>query len=78
MYTFNSKEELIKFIQTEIVNTKEATEILNTTRQNVKRLVDSDILIPIKVMDRERLFFKEDVLKRKEETKGKYKHKDVK
>lgn len=66
MYNFETKEELIKFVNDEIVNTSEALEILECSRQNLNKLVKSGALVPIKEMVRDRLFFKEDILKRKE------------
>ncbi|EJS70479.1 hypothetical protein ICW_01948 [Bacillus wiedmannii] len=69
MYKFETKEELIKFVNDEIVNTSEALEILECSRQNLNKLVKSGTLVPIKEMVRDRLFFKEDILKRKEHMK---------
>ncbi|HGH1669907.1 DNA-binding protein [Bacillus thuringiensis] len=66
MYNFETKEELINFVNDEIVNTSEALEILECSRQNLNKLVKSGTLVPIKEMVRDRLFFKEDILKRKE------------
>ncbi|AVR33538.1 DNA-binding protein [Bacillus cereus] len=70
MYNFESKEELIKFVNDEIVNTSEALEILECSRQNLNKLVKSGTLVPIKEMVRDRLFFKEDILKRREQMKN--------
>ncbi|HDX9587579.1 TPA: DNA-binding protein [Bacillus pseudomycoides] len=67
MYKFNSKEELIQFINEETVNTTEAVSILECSRQYIHQLVTEKKLIPIKEMPRDRLFFKEDILKRKEQ-----------
>lgn len=69
MYNFESKEELIKFVNDEIVNTSEALEILECSRQNLNKLVKSGTLVPIKEMVRDRLFFKKDILNRKERMK---------
>jgi DNA-binding transcriptional MerR regulator len=65
MYTFKTKEELIKFIQEDIVNTSEALEILGCSRQNLNNLVQRGVLTPVKEMVRDRLFFKSDILERK-------------
>ncbi|MFL0198232.1 helix-turn-helix transcriptional regulator [Clostridium sp. WILCCON 0269] len=65
MYQFNSKEELFKFLFDNIINTKEATQILGCSRQNIDDLVKRSKLVPIKVFPRDRLFLKEDVLARK-------------
>ncbi|AFU18112.1 hypothetical protein MC28_G379 (plasmid) [Bacillus thuringiensis MC28] len=71
MYNFESKEELIKFVNDEIVNTSEALEILECSRQNLSKLVKSGTLVPIKEMVRDKLFFKEDILNRKEQMRKK-------
>lgn len=64
---FKSKEELSAFIASEVVNTSEATKILNCSRQNLNQFVKQGKLVPIKEMIRDRLFFKSDVLQRKKE-----------
>ncbi|MEF8680774.1 UNVERIFIED_CONTAM: DNA-binding protein [Bacillus cereus] len=71
MYNFESKEELIKFVNDEIVNTSEALKILECSRQNLNKLVKSGTLVPIKEMVRDRLFFKADILNRKEKMRKK-------
>lgn len=71
MYNFESKEELINFVNDEIVNTSEALEILECSRQNLNKLVKSGTLVPIKEMIRDKLFFKEDILNRKEKMRKK-------
>lgn len=71
MYNFESKEQLIKFVNDEIVNTSEALEILECSRQNLSKLVKSGTLVPIKEMVRDKLFFKEDILNRKEQMRKK-------
>lgn len=69
MYKFESQEELIKFVNDEIVNTSEALKTLECSRQNLNKLVKSGTLVPIKEMVRDRLFFKKDILNRKEQMK---------
>ncbi|MED4685665.1 DNA-binding protein [Bacillus mycoides] len=59
----------MKFVNDEIVHTLEALEILECSRQNLNKLVKSGTLVPIKEMVRDRLFFREDILKRKEQMK---------
>ncbi|PHB23065.1 DNA-binding protein [Bacillus pseudomycoides] len=66
MYNFKSEDELVSFVQEEIVNTSEAIEILGCTRQNISYLVSNGRIKPIKEMPRDRLFFKKDILKWKE------------
>ncbi|PFV15870.1 DNA-binding protein [Bacillus cereus] len=61
----------MKFVNDEIVNTSEALEILECSRKNLNKLVKSGTLVPIKEMVRDRLFFKKDILNRKEQMKKK-------
>ena len=63
MYSFNSKDELTQFIKAEIVDTSEAIELLNVSRQYINQLIKSNKLIPIKEFPNGRIFFKEDVLR---------------
>ncbi|HDR7616966.1 DNA-binding protein [Bacillus mycoides] len=67
MYKFETKDDLIRFIQDEIVNTSEALEILGCSRQNLNVMVQKEKVKPIKEMPRDRLYFKEDILKSKEQ-----------
>jgi len=64
MYKFDTKQDLRKFLENEIINTAEATQILGCSRQNIDDLVRRNKLIPIKVFPRDRLFLKSDVLER--------------
>ncbi|MDA1581980.1 DNA-binding protein [Bacillus cereus] len=66
MYKFETKEELVRFINDEIVNTSEALDILGCSRQNLNMMIKKEKITPIKEMVRDRLFFKEDILKSKE------------
>lgn len=65
-YSFSDKEELVSFIQREIINTTEALEILQCSRQNLNNLVQREVLKPIKELPRDRLFFRSDIVERKE------------
>ncbi|MED2984246.1 DNA-binding protein [Bacillus thuringiensis] len=67
MYNFKTKDDLIRFIQDEIVNTSEALEILGCSRQNLNVMVQKEKVKPIKEMSRDRLYFKEDIIKSKEQ-----------
>jgi len=64
-YSFKSQEELTEFIRNEIINTSEALEILQCSRQNLNNLVQRGVLNPIKDLPRDRLFYREDIVKRK-------------
>ncbi|WP_217563054.1 DNA-binding protein [Paenibacillus sp. GbtcB18] len=57
-----SREELISFIASEVVNSTEAVEILGSTRQNLKSFVDRGKLVPIKEYPKDRWFLRSDVL----------------
>ena len=59
-----SPEDFRRFAMQRIVNTAEAAELLDCTRQNICVLVKEGKLIPIKETERDRLFLKGDVLKR--------------
>ncbi|MFC3802819.1 helix-turn-helix domain-containing protein [Cohnella sp. GCM10012308] len=74
MFNFESKEALAEWIAHEVVSTAEAAELLNCSRQNLHAFVTSGKLTPIKETNRERLFWRSDVLARKEEA-SKYKKK---
>jgi hypothetical protein len=63
-YPIHNREELEKLIQEEVINTKEVTEILNCSRQNLSDLNKSGTLIPIKKISNDTLYLKSDVLKR--------------
>ncbi|MEE3947758.1 Uncharacterized protein BCZB5J_02278 [Bacillus cereus] len=67
MYKFETKDDLIRFIQNKIVNTSEALEILGCSRQNLNVMVQKEKVKPIKEMSRDRLYFKEDIIKSKEQ-----------
>nr|WP_088325878.1 DNA-binding protein [Bacillus cereus] len=69
MYNFKTKDDLIRFIQDEVVNTSEALEILGCSRQNLNYMVQTEKVKPIKELPRDRLYFKEDILKSKEQMK---------
>ncbi|WP_336950414.1 DNA-binding protein [Bacillus cereus] len=67
MYKFETKDDLIRFIQNEIVNTSEALEILGCSRQNLNVMVQKEKVKPIKEMSRDRLYFKEDIINSKKQ-----------
>ncbi len=77
MFTFETKEELASWFEHNVVSTAEAIEILGCSRQNLHAFVKSKKLTPIKETNRERLFWRSDVLARLEET-SKYNRTDKK
>lgn len=64
MFPINSKEELIKFLNSETVDTSEAIKLLNCTRQNLDDLIKRGKLTPIRVFSKTKIFLKEDILAR--------------
>ena len=72
-YSFKNREELTEYIRSEIINTSEALEILQCSRQNLNDLIKREVIKPIKDLPRDRLFFKEDITKRKNDMDSKAK-----
>nr|WP_241198944.1 helix-turn-helix domain-containing protein [Cytobacillus horneckiae] len=62
---FKSVEEFKRFIESELLTTREVADLLGCSRQNIKQLVDYKTLVPVKQTSRERLFFKADVIEYK-------------
>lgn len=60
-----SKEDFIDFVSERVINTAEAADILNCSRQNIDDLIKRGKLNPVKVTVKEKLFLKSDVQKRK-------------
>lgn len=60
-YRFETKEELIEFLQTEIIDGAEARELLNCSKQNIADLIERKKLVPIKKTRKYSLFFKSDI-----------------
>jgi len=65
MYHFESREELAEFIKKEIIDSREAANILGCSRQNIDDLVKRGKLKPIKTLSQGMLFFREDIIARK-------------
>ncbi|MEK4697966.1 DNA-binding protein [Bacillus sp. FSL M8-0063] len=65
MFNFETKEQLTKFIQDEILNSSEALDILGCSRQYLNKLIKEGKLTPIKETTRDRLFYKQDIVNRK-------------
>jgi len=63
-YEFDSDEDLIKFIVGNIVTTREAMDMLGCSRQNIDDLIKRGKLIPVKKWDRDKLFWKSDIMNR--------------
>jgi predicted site-specific integrase-resolvase len=76
MYTFSSKEELAEWISREVCGVSEAMEILESSRQNIHGFVKNGKLKPVKETKNERLFFRSDLLERKEAAKAYHTKKD--
>ncbi|MGE8034125.1 helix-turn-helix domain-containing protein [Lysinibacillus sp. NPDC093692] len=65
-YSFDTKDEFINLVQSEILNTSEALEELNISRQALNSLVKRGKLVPVKELSRDRLFLREDIENRKD------------
>ena len=63
----NSKQELVAFLASEVIDTSEATEILGCSRQNLHYHVSKEKIVPVKVLKKETLFLKSDVLSLKKQ-----------
>lgn len=61
MYTFNSKEELERYIKESVMTSTEVIEYLGISRAGLKYLVENDKIKPFKEEKRTRLFFRYDV-----------------
>jgi len=64
MYNFANREELENFLSAELINTAEASHLLNCSRQYIYKLVKEGKLKPFKSLEKERLFWKSDILAR--------------
>ncbi len=60
-FNFDSKEHLIQFIQSEIITTAEATDLLQCSRQYLDELVSKGKITPVKTINRVRLYWKPDI-----------------
>ena len=63
-YEFDSDKDLIEFIVGNIVTTREAMDMLGCSRQNIDDLIKRGKLIPVKKWDRDKLFWKSDIMNR--------------
>ncbi|MGE6516624.1 helix-turn-helix transcriptional regulator [Lysinibacillus sphaericus] len=68
-YSFNTKDEFIKLVQSEILTTSEVLEELQITRQALNSLVKRGKLVPVKELSRDKLYLREDIESRKEAAK---------
>ena len=58
-------DDFIRFAQINLINTKEATEIMNCTKQNIDDLIRRGKLQPVKKGNKYSLFLKTEVYKRR-------------
>ena len=61
-YLIKTKEDVGSFLKEEIVNTNTAKEILGCSRQYIPELYKKEKLNPVMVLEKDKLFLKEDVL----------------
>ena len=59
-----SLNDFKSFVQNRVVGTKEATDILECSRQNIDDLVRRDKLHPVKIDAKNKLFLKTEVMRR--------------
>jgi hypothetical protein len=62
-YLIKTKEDIEIFLKEEIVNTNTAKEILGCSRQYKHELYKKEKLNPVMILEKDKLFLKEDVLK---------------
>lgn len=58
-----SSDDIYTYISSRLVNTKQACEILNCSRQNIEYLIDHNKLKPIIINDKAKMFLKKDIEK---------------
>lgn len=68
-YNIQTKDDFINYVKTEVLTSAEVLEILGVSRQSLNSLVKRGKLVPIKELTRDKLFLREDVERRKEESK---------
>lgn len=81
MYTFDNKEQLIEFIQKNVLTSSETVEFLGITRGRLSQLIKNEKIVPIKRSGKDSLFLREDLEERKtvqEELSKKYRPYDEK
>ncbi|KJE26604.1 hypothetical protein LG52_2615 [Geobacillus kaustophilus] len=79
-YHFASKKELEDFIKSEVLGVAETMEILGVTYQRLSKLMESGRITPIKIFQKDKLFFRTDVeslSKELKELRKKYRPYDV-
>lgn len=70
MQPFSSRDELQQWLATEILSTSEVMDLLQCTRQNLHKFVQTGKLVPIKDTGRERWFLRSEVLERSDAAKA--------
>ncbi|MFY0518521.1 helix-turn-helix transcriptional regulator [Lysinibacillus sp. UGB7] len=68
-YSFNTKDDFIKLVQSEILTTSEVLDELQISRQALNSLVKRGKLVPVKELSRDKLYLREDIESRKEAAK---------
>ena len=59
-----TKEDLVSIVNNGMVNSAEAAQMLGCSRQNIEDLIKRDKIQPIQVKEKNKLFFRDDILKR--------------
>ncbi|MFP7171963.1 DNA-binding protein [Terribacillus halophilus] len=65
MYRFENKEQLIQFLQQNVLTSSEAIEFLGITRGRLSQLIKSEKIVPVKRSGKDSWFLREDLEVRK-------------
>ncbi|MCU7667616.1 helix-turn-helix domain-containing protein [Bacillus thuringiensis] len=68
---FDTREDVRKFIEEEVLTSTEAAEVLGVSRARVSQLIGEGKLVPVKKLRGDSLFYRKDVLEKLEELKEK-------
>lgn len=68
---FDTREDVRKFIEEEVLTSTEAAEVLGVSRARVSQLIGEGKLVPAKKLRGDSLFYRKDVLEKLEELKEK-------
>ncbi|WP_346235749.1 helix-turn-helix domain-containing protein [Lysinibacillus telephonicus] len=68
-YHIQNRDDFIKYVKSEVLTSSEVLEVLGVSRQSLNSLVKRGKLVPIKELSRDKLFLREDIERRKEESK---------
>ncbi|MGI2713523.1 helix-turn-helix transcriptional regulator [Bacillus cytotoxicus] len=67
MYKFANKNELLSFLQEEVLTTPEVMDVLGVSKSRISKMIKDGKLVPFKKMERVSLFLREDIEEKKKE-----------